>query len=144
VAQLQGRYNRVLDIAKVAVAEQADFFRHGEERMRNLTMDTVATRTGMPRPTVSRAVKGRYYLFEGKVLALRDLFTHRSKAGRASQGKLHALIRQIVAEEDPKHPLSDAAIADQLRIYGLREARRTVAKHRERAGVLPLAMRRRS
>jgi RNA polymerase sigma-54 factor len=143
IQQLQGRYNRVLEIAKVAVVEQADFFTGGPERMRNLTMDTVSTKVNMPRPTVSRAVKGRYYLYEGEVRPLRELFTHRSKPGRASQGKLHALIARIVAEEDPRHPLSDAAIVDALRIYGLREARRTVAKHRERAGIPAMAQRRR-
>lgn len=143
VRQLAGRYDRVLEIARIAVAEQRGWFEHGPEAMRNLTMETIATRLSLPRPTVSRAVKGRYFLFEGQVRPLRELFSHRSKPGRASQGKLHALIGRIIATEDPRHPMSDASIAEALRVYGLREARRTVAKHRERAGIPPMLERRR-
>jgi len=40
-------------------------------------------------------------------------------------------IKKVVAEEDPKRPLSDSAIVQILSDDGLRIARRTVAKYRE-------------
>jgi RNA polymerase sigma-54 factor len=40
-------------------------------------------------------------------------------------------IKKIVVAEDPRHPLSDAAIVKILKAEGLQIARRTVAKYRE-------------
>jgi len=52
-------------------------------------------------------------------------------------------IRRMVAEEKPEDPLSDQAIADELRRDGLQIARRTVAKYREELRIAPSTERRR-
>ena len=46
-------------------------------------------------------------------------------------------IKEIIAKEDAKKPLSDQKIADMLREDELIIARRTVAKYREQLGILP-------
>lgn len=143
LGRMEHRTSLVFRIAEAAVRAQAAWFDQGDEHMKNLTMDTIADQLGEQRPNISRTVKGRYCLFEGRTFPLRDLFTHRSKPGRVSKLKLHALIRQIVDEEDKAQPLSDAAIARELlKRHGVREARRTVAKHRELAGVPAVNLRR--
>ena len=40
-------------------------------------------------------------------------------------------IRRAIADEDPRNPLSDEALAKLLKASGLSVARRTVAKYRE-------------
>ncbi len=45
-------------------------------------------------------------------------------------------IKNIIASENPKKPLSDQAIADMLKDENLDIARRTVAKYREMLGIL--------
>jgi len=41
------------------------------------------------------------------------------------------MIKQLVAAENPKKPLSDNKIADLLQAQGIEVARRTIAKYRE-------------
>ena len=56
---------------------------------------------------------------------------HPTGAGEASSTAIQALIRRLVAAEDPRRPLSDARLADALKAAGVPVARRTVAKYRE-------------
>ena len=41
------------------------------------------------------------------------------------------MIKKLVEEEDPRRPMSDAAISGELGKRGIEVARRTVAKYRE-------------
>jgi RNA polymerase sigma-54 factor len=56
---------------------------------------------------------------------------------------IKAQIEKLVAEEDPKHPLTDQAIVNILKESGVQIARRTVAKYRDQLGVLSARMRKR-
>ncbi|HRL67863.1 MAG TPA: RNA polymerase factor sigma-54, partial [Ottowia sp.] len=51
--------------------------------------------------------------------------------GNASSTAVRALIKQLIAAEDPAKPLSDSQLADMLKEQGIDCARRTVAKYRE-------------
>ena len=46
-------------------------------------------------------------------------------------------IRELVAAEDPLHPLSDQALTEQLIKKGIAVSRRTVAKYREELEIMP-------
>jgi RNA polymerase sigma-54 factor len=63
--------------------------------------------------------------------------------GTASSTAVRALIRQIVAAENPAKPLSDSQISQMLDEQGIHVARRTVAKYREVLGILPSSKRKR-
>ncbi|MCB0325354.1 MAG: RNA polymerase sigma-54 factor, partial [Bdellovibrionales bacterium] len=52
-------------------------------------------------------------------------------------------IRALVSAENPKKPLSDQAIVNQLRSEGIDIARRTVAKYREMMNILSSSRRKR-
>ena len=54
---------------------------------------------------------------------------------------MRALIKQFVAAEDPKKPLSDNQLADMLKEQGIECARRTVAKYREALKIAPANLR---
>ncbi|MDA8415545.1 MAG: RNA polymerase factor sigma-54, partial [Betaproteobacteria bacterium] len=49
----------------------------------------------------------------------------------ASSTAIRAMIRQMIALEDSRNPLSDQRMADLLGEQGYKVARRTVAKYRE-------------
>jgi RNA polymerase sigma-54 factor len=51
------------------------------------------------------------------------------------------LIKQFVAAENLKKPLSDNQIADMLKEQGIACARRTVAKYRESLRIAPASLR---
>jgi RNA polymerase sigma-54 factor len=136
VKSLEERHSLVKQVADVAVAEQRDFFEHGDTYLRNLTMERVAERVGRDTSTVSRAVSGRWYQWEGRLLKLRDLFANRGATQDTSEAALHRAIRDLVDAEDAASPISDDAIARELKKRGMTGvARRTVAKHRERIGI---------
>ena len=54
---------------------------------------------------------------------------------------MRALIKQIVAAEDPAKPLSDSQISQMLDEQGIHVARRTVAKYREALKIAPTQLR---
>ena len=57
-------------------------------------------------------------------------------SGRTSE-EITEVIKSIILEEDPEHPLSDNALCKRLAERGFSVARRTVAKYRDEAGILP-------
>jgi RNA polymerase sigma-54 factor len=61
--------------------------------------------------------------------------------GAASSTAIRALIKQLVAAEDAKSPLSDSRIAQILGEQGIVVARRTIAKYRESLQIPPVNQR---
>ena len=58
-----------------------------------------------------------------------------STASEASSTAIQAMIRELVGKENPRKPLSDAKLTQQLNDAGIHVARRTVAKYREALGI---------
>lgn len=54
---------------------------------------------------------------------------------------MRALIRQMVAAENPRQPLSDSTLSEMLESQGIQVARRTVAKYREALKIAPANVR---
>ena len=54
---------------------------------------------------------------------------------------MRALIKQLVAAENPKKPLSDSQLSTMLEEQGIQVARRTVAKYREALKIAPANLR---
>jgi RNA polymerase sigma-54 factor len=61
--------------------------------------------------------------------------------GNASSTAVRALIKQLVAAEDPHKPLSDNQLSQMLEEQGIQVARRTVAKYREALKIAPANLR---
>ena len=140
------RQATILAVAQAAVARQQDFFRKGRAELRPMRMEDVAADTGLNVSTVSRAVSGKYLRCNHGVYALRSFFAAALPAGEADAVSADAVQQQIlrlVQEEDPAHPLSDAALEAALAERGITVARRTIAKYREKLKILPTNLRRR-
>jgi RNA polymerase sigma-54 factor len=60
-----------------------------------------------------------------------------AEGGECSSTAIKALIKKLVAAENPKKPLSDAKLCDMLKDQGVIVARRTVAKYREQLNIAP-------
>ena len=67
-------------------------------------------------------------LFEFKHFFSRRLATE--NGGAASATAVRAVMKELIAAEDPRAPLSDAELARLLAQQGLRVARRTITKYR--------------
>ena len=62
---------------------------------------------------------------------------------KISSKSIKHMIQDIIAGEDPQHPISDEAIAQQLQAKGIRISRRTVAKYRQELNIPSTSARRR-
>jgi RNA polymerase sigma-54 factor len=98
----------------------------------------------MHESTVSRVTTNKYVHTPRGIYELKFFFnssiTKHGGEDLASEA-VKAKIRDIIAEENPKKPLSDAKIVKILAEEDIDIARRTVAKYREMMGILSSAKR---
>ena len=92
----------------------------------------------MHESTISRVTTNKYVHTPQGVFELKFFFTSglKSNEGEVSSESVKDRIRDLVAKEDQKKPLSDQAIVQLLRAEGVDIARRTVAKYREMMNIL--------
>jgi RNA polymerase sigma-54 factor len=133
IRSLEIRNETLLKVALTIVHRQAEFFEHGEERMRPMVLRDVAESIGMHESTVSRVTTRKYMHTPRGIFEFRYFFSSRVAAGENVQSStaVRAKIRKLVSSEDPDKPVSDSQIAEMLSADGIVVARRTVAKYRE-------------
>jgi len=146
IRALQERQQTILNIARALVVRQRGFFLRGPGALAPLRMEEVATDTGYHISTISRACRGKYLRCDYGVRELRTFFTTSlpTDGGEGvSSDVIRNRIRELVRQENPASPLSDARLERTLADEGIRVARRTIAKYREQMHILPASLRRR-
>lgn len=144
IRMIEQRRRTIGRILEAVVARQRGFLERGLRAIQPMTMGQVAQDIGMHESTVSRAVQNKYALTPHGMVPLRSLFGGglKSDSGVDSARGVRASITDLVAEEDPKKPMTDGQIARLLKQKGVNIARRTVAKYREEERILPTRLRR--
>lgn len=138
------RQTTIFNIAREIVRVQRDFFDKGIAQLRPLTMNEIAGIVGVHETTVSRAIANKYIETPRGLFEMKYFFTpgYKNAAGESISNKtIKDAIAQLVANEDPDHPLSDQAMVAKLKEQGTVVARRTVAKYREELKILPSHLR---
>jgi RNA polymerase sigma-54 factor len=130
---IEQRFATIQRVADAIVARQRGFFEYGEVAMKPLTLKLIAGELGLHESTVCRVTNNKYMatprgLFEFKHFFSRRLATE--SGGAASATAVRAVMKEMIAAEDPRAPLSDAELARLLAQQGLRVARRTITKYR--------------
>jgi RNA polymerase sigma-54 factor len=128
------RKSTILRTCEVIVRRQQDFLESGIEALRPMMIKEVAEEIGVHPSTVSRAVANKYAHTPQGVLELRFFFSEGSNGPEGADTPLLVLkrkVRKLIAEEDPRHPLTDDQLASTLHDQGIQLTRRTVAKYRE-------------
>lgn len=131
---LEARGETLLRVTLCLVQRQSGFLEFGDAGLRPLTLREVASELGLHESTISRAIARKYARTPRGTLPLRAFFASGVGAGtdeETSSAAVQSMIRRLVADENPRKPLSDARLADALRAAGVPVARRTVAKYRE-------------
>ncbi len=122
-------------IANVIFVRQQPFLLKGLTALQPLRMQEVADEVGVHISTVSRAVNGKYAQTPRGIFPLKFFFTGGTKKETgevASQVSIQQRIKDMVAREDKKKPLSDEEIAALLKERdNIQIARRTVSKYRK-------------
>ena len=146
IKSLLSRGETLLKTATCIVERQNGFLEHGEEAMKPMVLADVAQAIGMHESTISRVTTRKYMHTPRGVFELKYFFSShvRTDSGsEASSTAIRAVLRKLVAAEDPARPLSDQKLMEILSGQGIRIARRTVAKYRE-AMAIPSSTERKS
>ncbi|MEE4380041.1 MAG: RNA polymerase factor sigma-54 [Candidatus Competibacteraceae bacterium] len=132
---LRNRNETLLKVAICIVERQRDFFEHGEEHMRPLVLRDIAETMGMHESTISRVTTQKYMHTPRGIYEFKYFFSSHvgtNDGGECSSIAIRAMIKKLIAAENPRKPLSDHKIAESLSSEGgIKVARRTVAKYRE-------------
>ncbi|MDH0725814.1 RNA polymerase factor sigma-54 [Stutzerimonas stutzeri] len=146
IKSLLSRNETLMKVATQIVEHQRAFLEHGDEAMKPLVLHDIAEAVGMHESTISRVTTQKYMHTPRGIYELKYFFSsHVSTAegGECSSTAIRAIIKKLVAAENPKKPLSDSKIAGLLEAQGIQVARRTVAKYRESLGIAPSSERKR-
>ncbi|BFM17423.1 RNA polymerase factor sigma-54 [Maricurvus nonylphenolicus] len=131
---LQSRNETLLKVASCIVEKQRGFLDYGAEAMKPLVLHDVAEMVGMHESTISRVTTQKYMHTPQGIFELKYFFSSHvstDSGGECSSTAIRAIIKKLVAAENPKKPLSDSKIATLLAEQGIKVARRTIAKYRE-------------
>ena len=146
IQAIEQRRQTMLKVMNYIVERQRDFFEKGVQYLKPLTLREVAEVISMHESTVIRVTNEKFVQTPRGVLPLKFFFSSglsTTDGEDVSARGIKAQIEKLVAEEDPKHPLTDQAIVNILKETGVQIARRTVAKYRDQLGVLSARMRKR-
>jgi RNA polymerase sigma-54 factor len=144
IKNVQQRFDTILRVSQAIVDRQRHFFDHGEVAMRPLVLREIADTLGLHESTVSRVTTQKFMLTPRGIFELKYFFGSHvgtETGGACSATAIRALIKQLVAEEDTRKPLSDSQISEILGKQGIVVARRTIAKYRESLQILPVNLR---
>jgi RNA polymerase sigma-54 factor len=144
IKSIQQRFDTILRVSNAIIERQKGFLIHGELAMRPLVLRDIADELGLHESTISRVTTAKYMSTPFGTYELKYFFGSglgTEGGSNASSTAVRALIKQFVAAENPKKPLSDNKIAAMLKEQGIDCARRTVAKYREGMKIAPTNLR---
>jgi len=138
------RFDTIQRVSQAIVERQKSFFTHGAIAMKPLVLREIADELGLHESTISRVTTAKYMSTPYGTFELKYFFgssLNTEAGGNASSTAVRALIKQIVAAENPAKPLSDSQISQMLDEQGIQVARRTVAKYRDALKIAPTQLR---
>jgi RNA polymerase sigma-54 factor len=142
---LAERNRTILRVTEVIVERQEEFFEHGIEHLKPLTLKVVSEALGLHESTISRTTTGKYLHCPRGVFELKYFFNvgvGSSDGDGPANETVKNWVGEYIREERVGSVLSDQDIADLIgKEKGVKVARRTVAKYRESLGILPSSKR---
>lgn len=137
---LHSRNETLLKVARKIVEHQRNFLEYGTEAMKPLVLQDVAEAIEMHESTISRATTNKYMHTPRGIFELKYFFSSHvqtSSGGECSSTAIKALLKKLIAVENPRKPLSDKKITLLMNEQGIEVARRTITKYREKLFIAP-------
>ena len=129
VSCIEKRFETLDKIMEIIIREQKSFFISQGKETNTLKISDVASELNLSPSTVSRAVKEKYIKTDFGIISLRKLFNLDSTVFLYQQK-----ILEYIENENKEQPFSDQDIVNLLEKEGIKIARRTVTKYREKLG----------
>ncbi len=140
IKSLESRNDTLLRVSHCIVEQQQAFFEQGEEYMKPMVLADIAQAVEMHESTISRVTTQKYLHSPRGIFELKYFFSshvNTEGGGEASSTAIRALVKKLIAAENPAKPLSDSKLTSLLSEQGIMVARRTVAKYRESLSIPP-------
>ncbi|HFI5890429.1 RNA polymerase factor sigma-54 [Escherichia coli] len=140
IKSLESRNDTLLRVSRCIVEHQQAFFEQGEEYMKPMVLADIAQAVEMHESTISRVTTQKYLHSPRGIFELKYFFSshvNTEGGGEASSTAIRALVKKLIAAENPAKPLSDSKLTSLLSEQGIMVARRTVAKYRESLSIPP-------
>ena len=129
VSCIEKRFETLDKIMKIIISKQKKFFTSQGKKINTLKISDIANELNLSSSTVSRAVKEKYIKTDFGIISLRKLFNLDSAVFLHQQK-----ILEYIENENKEKPFSDQDIVNLLEKEGIKIARRTVTKYREKLG----------
>jgi RNA polymerase sigma-54 factor len=144
IKSIHQRQRTIYKVTESIVKHQKEFLDKGSAFIRPMVLRDIANDIGMHESTVSRVTTSKYVhtvqgIFELKYFFNSGISTTDGDSLASESVKLK--IKDLIAKEDVRDPLSDQKIVELLKKDGVQIARRTVAKYRDLLKILPSSRR---
>jgi RNA polymerase sigma-54 factor len=139
IRSIQQRQRTIVKVTESIIKFQREFFDKGINYLKPLILRDVAEDISMHESTISRVTTNKYVHTPQGIFELKYFFNsgiNRTDGDEIASESVKNKIRDIIAKEDQRKPLSDQRIVELLRDQNIDIARRTVAKYREQLGIL--------
>ena len=150
IKAVDNRFSTIELVMRAIVKRQRGFFENGPAFLKPMILQDVANDVHLAVSTVQRATDQKYVETPYGIYELKQFFTSGVKQGASpdaeevGSAQIIDAIKTLIDEEDKSSPLSDQDISDELLKQGIKVARRTVAKYREKElKILPKNQRKR-
>jgi RNA polymerase sigma-54 factor len=138
IDSIEQRRNTLAKVAQAIVDYQQRFLDEGPEHIEPLKMQQIAEQVGVHVTTISRAVDDKWIQTPRGILPLRRFFvggTQSSDGDEVAWDTVRLKLQEVVDQEDKSNPYSDEELVEQLQQHGLKVARRTITKYRQKMGI---------
>ena len=129
VSCIEKRFETLDKIMRIIISKQKKFFTSQGKKINTLKISDIANELNLSSSTVSRAVKEKYIKTDFGIISLRKLFNLDSAVFLHQQK-----ILEYIENENKEKTFSDQDIVNLLEKEGIKIARRTVTKYREKLG----------
>ena len=140
IKSIHQRQRTIYRVTESIFKFQSAFLDQGITALKPLILRDVAEDIQMHESTVSRVTTNKYVHTPQGLYELKFFFNSAISGldgNDVSSESVKAYIRNIIKAEDKRKPISDQGIAEILRKFNIKVARRTVAKYRESMKILP-------
>ncbi|MCA9120554.1 MAG: RNA polymerase factor sigma-54 [Planctomycetaceae bacterium] len=138
IESINQRRSTLTKVAQAIVDYQHRFLEEGPEAIEPLKMQQIADQVGVHVTTVSRAVDDKWIQTARGILPLRRFFVGGTQSDDGEEVAWDAIrikLQEVVDNEDKSAPFSDDHLVDELKKHGLKVARRTITKYRQKMGI---------
>ncbi|HAY0935312.1 TPA: RNA polymerase factor sigma-54 [Escherichia coli] len=122
IKSLESRNDTLLRVSRCIVEQQQAFFEQGEEYMKPMVLADIAQAVEMHESTISRVTTQKYLHSPRGIFELKYFFSshvNTEGGGEASSTAIRALVKKLIAAENPAKPLSDSKLTSLLSEQGI-------------------------